>query len=56
MSTARREKRGKLKSIWNDTFKRFQTYRLSSRGKWIMINNLSAPHLSKHQMNKLIQE
>lgn len=53
MSTARKEKRGKLKTIWNDTFKTFQSYRLSSRGKWIMINNNSAPHLTKHQMNKL---
>lgn len=49
----RQERRGKLKKVWNDTFKMFQAYRLSKRGKWIMIGNLSAPHLSKFEMNKL---
>lgn len=55
MSNLRKERRGKLQTIWNETLKTFQTYRLSNRGKWIMVNNLSAKHLSKKQMNKLTQ-
>lgn len=55
METSRAERRGRIKQVWNDTFKRFNTYRLSQREKWIMIGNLSAPHLSKYQMNKLTE-
>ncbi len=53
MSQSRRERRGKFKTVWDEITKRFLSYRLSKRGKWIMINNLSAQHLSKYQMNKL---
>ena len=51
---SRQERRGKLQKIYNETFKMLQVYRLSKRGKWIMQNNISAPHLTKHKMNKLI--
>jgi hypothetical protein len=54
METTRQERRGKFKSVWNETFKVFQSYQLSKRGVWIMLNNSSSPHLSKHKMNKLI--
>ena len=53
MKTTRQERRGKFKSVWNETFKVFQSYQLSKRGTWIMLNNLSAPRLSKHEMSKL---
>jgi len=54
MTTTRSERRGKSQTIFNSTLKRFVTYRLSSRGKWIMLNNLSSPHLAKKQMAKLL--
>ena len=38
MKTSRAERRGKIQHVWNETFKKLQSYRLSKRGKWIMTN------------------
>jgi hypothetical protein len=54
-STLRRIKRGKLKSVWNEALKEFNTYKLSNRGVWIMVGNPSADYVSKHKMKKITQ-
>jgi len=58
MSENRKIKRGKLTLLFNETFKRFEKYRLSSRGNWININNPNSEQISKEYMKKLqlIQE
>ena len=53
LEQTRSERRGRSKSVFNNTFNEMRVYRLSNRGVWIMNGNLSAPHLHKNQMNKI---
>lgn len=59
MSTARQENRGKRKNIFNSIKGRFDNYRLSKRGLWILMHPFSsedvkgAQHLSKREMSRL---
>tara|TARA_R110002167_G_scaffold81296_6_gene222713 strand:+ start:3832 stop:4041 length:210 start_codon:yes stop_codon:yes gene_type:complete len=52
----RAERRGRSVTVWNETLKKFDHYRLSSRGKWIAVypySNTDKPNaepLSKRQM------
>ena len=61
MSLQRKVNRGKNKIISNPHLKRYEHYRLSKRGKWILTNPflnidiIGASPLHKKQMNKLIE-
>lgn len=53
----RSERRGRAVTVWNESLKKFDQYRLSNRGKWIMVYPYSktdvpnSPPLSKRQIN-----
>ena len=60
MSFVRRIKRGKFKVLYNDAINKFETYRLSKRGVWILTvigygDVKGATQLSKHEMNKNLE-
>lgn len=53
-SDVRKLKRGNLKVVLLRSLEKFFKYRLTARGWWVQDGNLSAPKLTKHQMNTLI--
>ena len=60
MSTVtRRQKRGTVRFIYNDTFERDETYRRTSKGLWAMTDPSgrkdipNAPLLTTHELDKL---
>ena len=55
-SDVRKLKRGRLKVVFFKTLEKFFKYRLTSRGWWVQVDNLSAPRLTKHQMTKVIND
>jgi hypothetical protein len=47
MSLKRMLKRGRVKPVWNDLFKRLDFYRVSNRGRWIMCNPANGQFIQK---------